>query len=648
MRRLLNCIGSRRSSIRCASFAAGLFHFKIVPEELFPFPTYNLEEDEADNLDTLTGKVKEGEKVDGLLAGARIAAEYGGLGLKNTAYCLACEEIGRRGADEELLFAIQSSSFPVHVLTAFGSKETKGKHLTLMSDGTERFGWAVQEDHGSDVSMNTTRARVENDKYILTGKKCCRPLPERATHFLVLARTKTQILGEDGPQESDRSSLFIVDRNAKGVRVEGESVVLEEVEVEAEDIVGTVGEGFRNYVIAHLTEQYALSATLLGTLKACCEEISKSGEDPHNNGILGSCIASIYMVESALHALTANLDRHVEDILLESCFTSSLIYQTAQKCFSMLSTVAPLSSTYYKSYTTLLRMMEHPDYLFGAGVTSGVEEYGLDFQQTSTLQIMIRRTGRMVGMRDKLPVREISGCEKIDKAIVNFGNAVETTFIQNTTSLPYQQLLVNRLGEAGALLYAASATASRAAYAVKKMQASAKAEKHLASVVIAGATDRVNVLCEAAQNTGMTADDICKRIALELCDEAAKGINTNKKEDAESRPAVSRPFTHCALLQLLLLHSSQLKLSSTHILKSSLQAFPPPPPPHERDAEKLAAPFHSGGKEAYTFLLLHFWGMRKWNGPSHSFLTPLTACTDDKPGGTGAEMCGVFITTKSV
>lgn len=505
---------------RSASYAAGLFHFKVIPEELTPFPAHSFSEDEGENLVTLARKISDGEKVDGLVPGAQIALEYGGLGLGHTAYSLVCEEMGRSGGLERLLAAVQSTTLAAHVISSCGSKELKGKYLTKMSDGTEVVGWAMQEGNGADVSMNTTKATLaEGDsKYILRGRKVC-AAAEDATHFLVLAKTKTQILTEKGPEETERSSLFMVDRNAKGVSLDQKMVVLDDVE--SEEVVGVVGEGFRNQLTTSMTLQYAGAAALLGSLKGICQEVSDEVPDGWCHDVLASCLCSMYAMESALYAVTGNLDRQTEDILLEACFSAGFIYNTVRECVASLSDVTQISSSHYRTITTLLSTMEHPDYLNGAAVCSGVEEYGLAFQATSTLQMMQRRTLRMLGVKERLPIREVD-CSKVDAAIIEFGNAVETTFVRNTTSVPFQQLLLNRLGEAAQLLYAASAAASRAAMAAKKGLPTAKVEKKLASAFIDEATTRVKVLCNECQNTGMTADDICKRIALELCDAAAR------------------------------------------------------------------------------------------------------------------------------
>lgn len=516
MRRFFTAVMSK-PNVRYGSFGAGLFHFKVIPEELVPYPTHLFGEDEGENLVALNGLISKPEKSDLFYHGARIATEYGGLGLGATAYAFFCEALGRSGSNS-LFSAIQSSSLSVYLISTFGSKEQKGKHLTKMSDGSEVFGWAIQEEHGSDVSMSSTTAKYDDGKFIINGKKVCR-FVDSATHFLVLAKSNTQIHTDDGPKESQRSSVFIIDRKANGVTVTDDCLILDGVE--AEDVVGTVGEGFRLQLITSLTEQYACAAAALGTLKACCQEVRGGMNGSASAAHLAYCMSMIYAMESCLYALTSNMDRQSEDILIDACFTYGFIVNTTQNCVRMLSAVAPISANHSKSLSMLLSIMEHPDFFNAAAVSSGVEEYGLSFQATSTAVMIQRRFLRSLGIKEKLPIQEVD-CNAISAGVVNFGNAVETTFVRNTTSLAYQQMLLNRLGEAGQLLYAASATASRAAMAMKKGVSTAKVEKSIAEAFIPDAIAKATTLCNECRNIGLTADEISKRIALELCDEAAR------------------------------------------------------------------------------------------------------------------------------
>lgn len=518
MRRVLSSVP--RQYGRHASYVAGLFNFRVVPGEMFPYPSRKLDSDESETVQTLIEQIRSNDR-ELNLAGARIATEYGGLGLGHTAHALVCEEVGTSG-ETKLLRSIQHCGLASYLLSTVGSKEVKGKYLTGMSDGKIMMGWAAQEECGNDISMNTTHATFTNGGvYTITGSKRCE-FAESATHYLVLAKTLTQTATEAGPTEVSRNSFFVVEKGAPGVTVTSNAVSFDAAP--AADIVGIVGEGFKDRMITLFTEQYVYASTLLGVLKRVVQELRDSVPEQWAANTIASCACIMYAMESALYALVANLDLPTEDSLLEAALVSVFVQNGTNEWLSILSTATPTSEVLEKCFANarqLLSMMEASDFLYSSAACCGVEDYGLVFQRTSTLQMVQLRSMRALGMKDRVPVRELN-CASIDSAIVNFGNAVEATFVRNASQVPQQQLIINRLGEAAALLYAASACASRAAMCHSKRLPTAKTEKQLASTFIAMAAERANRLSDECCNIGMTADESYKRIAVELCDEALR------------------------------------------------------------------------------------------------------------------------------
>ncbi|KAK7194499.1 acyl-CoA dehydrogenase, mitochondrial precursor [Novymonas esmeraldas] len=518
MRRIFACVP--RQYGRHASYVAGFFNFRVVPEELFPYPSRKLDSDESETVQSLIEQIRSNDK-ELNLTGARIATEYGGLGLGHAAHALICEEVGTSG-DGKLLQTIQHCGMASYLLSTVGSKEVKGKYLTGMSDGTIVMGWATQEDCGNDTSMNTARATLTSEGgYTLSGCKRC-DFAESATHYLVLAKTLTQAATETGPAEVSRNTFFVVEKSAKGVSV-GDGVIRFE-DAPVADVVGVVGEGFKDRMITLFTEQYVYASTLLGILKRVVQELRDSVPERWAADTVASCACIMYAMESALYALVANLDLPTEDSLLEAALVSVFVQSSTNEWLSILSTATPTSEVLERCFANarlLFSMMESTDFLYSSAVCCGVEDYGLVFQRTSTLQMMQLRTMRSMGIKDRVPVRELD-CSAIDSAVVVFGDAVETTFVRNASQVPQQQLLINRLGEAASLLYAASACASRAAMCHNKRLPTAKTEKELASTFIAMATSRANQLSKEARNIGMTADDSYKRIAVEMCDAALR------------------------------------------------------------------------------------------------------------------------------
>ncbi|RNF02520.1 putative acyl-CoA dehydrogenase, mitochondrial precursor [Trypanosoma rangeli] len=522
MRRFVKSFGQIQC-FRNVSYIGGLFNFKILPEEMFPYPCRKLEGEEAENLQSVLESIRTNNNALGNLYGARIATEYGGLGLGHTAHALVYEELGNSCIDD-LLTTIRHSGVCTHLLASTGAKDLKGKYLTAMSDGTIKMRWAIEEDgFGSDLSMNTTQAVMCDDgSYALTGQKRC-DAAASATHFLLLAKTLTQKSSENGATVATRSSLFICEKGAPGLKIEGDNIILEKTP--ASDIVGVMGEGFKDVMIALFTEEYLYAVSLLGTMKRLVEELQSANTGTGVAELLPSFACAVYAMESTLYALTANMDVPREDSLLECTLVSAFVQATTAQCLHRLELLKSPNTTidnYFCQTNKLLSLMESRDFLYATAVCCGVEDYGLFFQRASTLQMMQARALRFMGVRDRVPIKNISEASQIDEAVVKFGEAVEATFVKNGSQVPYQQLLLNRLGEAASLLYAASAVASRASMCLTKGLPSARLEGKLATAFIKFSVERATSLSEDCCNIGKTADTVYKRIALEVCEDALR------------------------------------------------------------------------------------------------------------------------------
>jgi cyclohexane-1-carbonyl-CoA dehydrogenase len=158
--------------------------------------------------------------------------------------CLAIEEIAKACAASALLLIIQAvGSYP---LIYAGNEAQKKKYLPMLSDGRSLIGYLVTEPGaGSDVQAIRTTARRSGKKYILNGRKTFATNGSVANLYTVLVKTAEKEL-----------SFFIVERNTPGIsigRVEDKcgfrgsntaEVILEDVSVSQENLLGKTGQGF--------------------------------------------------------------------------------------------------------------------------------------------------------------------------------------------------------------------------------------------------------------------------------------------------------------------------------------------------------------------------------------------------------------------
>jgi len=159
--------------------------------------------------------------------------------------CLCIEEIAKACASSALLLIIQAvGSYP---LIFAGNEAQKLKYCPVISDQETLMGYLVTEPGaGSDVQAITTKAVPTAAKYILTGRKVFATNGSVAGLYSVLAKTDEKAL-----------SFFLVERNMPGVstgRIEEKcgfrgsntaEVILEDVTVPEENLIGKPGEGFR-------------------------------------------------------------------------------------------------------------------------------------------------------------------------------------------------------------------------------------------------------------------------------------------------------------------------------------------------------------------------------------------------------------------
>lgn len=409
----------------------------------------------------------------------------------------------------------------------------------------------------------TLRAEEDVNAFYITGEKLC-AFAHTATHFLVLGKTPIQENTPSGPEESLKNTFFLVPKDTAGVEVHAiqkvhphtnststsscdgaiSRVVFHNAKAEA--VVGKAGEGHRMQLVSTMSEQFAWAAAVLGTLKSMFQEVEEIEKEmgKRQEGRVGGVSSSpsllafamplLYAMEATLYAVTANKDRQAEDLLLELCFMTGFVRQHASILWSALmcwrgseaaallqKDANPTASSPYTTIHALLANVPPLDYLRAIAISAGAEEFGLQFQATSTMSVMQKRILTSVGVREKLPLTQVD-CRPLDAALFRFATAVEQVFLRHTSSLPHHQLLLNRLGEAGELAYAATAAASRAAMAIQKGVSTAKTEKLMAEVFMKDACLRMNALCDMCRNSGKTVDDITKRISLLLCDSAAR------------------------------------------------------------------------------------------------------------------------------
>ena len=178
--------------------------------------------------------------------------------------CLSIEEIAKACASSALLLIIQAvGSFP---LLSAGDEKQKAEYLPRISDGRELIGYLVTEPGaGSDVQAISCTARQKDRGFILNGRKVFATNGAVAGLYSLLAKCDENLL-----------SFFVVDKKAPGISIgkieekcgfrgsNTSEVILEEVFVSKENLLGKKGDGFAIAMADFDMSRPAVAALALG------------------------------------------------------------------------------------------------------------------------------------------------------------------------------------------------------------------------------------------------------------------------------------------------------------------------------------------------------------------------------------------------
>ncbi len=211
------------------------------------------------------------------LLGVLIPREYGGAGLDALAFALCIEELAQACASTSVIVDVHTSVGSEPILL-FGTEEQKRQWLPRLASGELLGAFALTEPaSGSDAASLKTSARRDGSGYVLNGTKVFITNIGRAGLYVVFART--------GPDEKAAGvSAFLVPSDAPGVRVgqlfqkmglhgspTGE-LVLEDVEVPAENRLAAEGQGFTVAMRALDSGRIGISGQALGIAQAAVDE----------------------------------------------------------------------------------------------------------------------------------------------------------------------------------------------------------------------------------------------------------------------------------------------------------------------------------------------------------------------------------------
>jgi len=223
------------------------------------------------------------------LMGVLVPEIYGGAGLGYQEYIDVIVGVSRVCGSIGLSLAAHNSLCTGHIL-AFGNEEQKLKWLPKLSTAEWIGAWGLTEANtGSDALRMLTTATLEGDEYVINGAKNWITHGKSGDIAVVMVRT-----GEQG--DSKGISAIVVERgtpgftagkkeNKLGMRAsETTEMIFDNCRVPAANLLGNVGDGFKQAMKVLDGGRISIAALSLGIAKGAFEAAVDYAKERHQFG----------------------------------------------------------------------------------------------------------------------------------------------------------------------------------------------------------------------------------------------------------------------------------------------------------------------------------------------------------------------------
>jgi hypothetical protein len=304
--------------------------------QLKRFLAEKVDADRIDREKEIPPEVLNGLRQMGLF-GIKIPKEYGGLGLSQVNYNRIIQLVSSHCASTAVMLSAHQSIGVPQPLKLFGTAEQKEKYLPRLAAGAMSAFALTEPGAGSDPSTMTTTAVPTEDgrDFLINGHKLWITNGPVAELLIVMARTN------DPQEEHPEITAFIVEGNSPGLSTEHRCDFMglkgiqngllrfDNVRVPAENILTVRGGGLRLALRTLNTGRLTLPAACGGAIKQtlamariwASERVQWGAPVGHHEAVaakLANLAADLYAVESLTWLTSAMADRADVDIRLEA------------------------------------------------------------------------------------------------------------------------------------------------------------------------------------------------------------------------------------------------------------------------------------------------------------------------------------------
>ncbi|MFH1539287.1 MAG: acyl-CoA dehydrogenase family protein, partial [bacterium] len=223
------------------------------------------------------------------LLGGPIPEEYGGSGFDSITHAIVTEEIGRACSSVRTVLSVHVSLCQQTILQ-WATEEQKKKFIPDLAAGKRLGCFGLTEpDAGSDPASLAATAVKKGDKYVLNGNKMWISNAGVSEVALIFATV-------DKSKKYKGITAFILDRKEspyKTVDIHGKlglrssntsEIIMEDVEVPEENVLGEVGGGFKVAMSALDHGRYSVAAGCVGVAQASIDASVKYAQERQQFG----------------------------------------------------------------------------------------------------------------------------------------------------------------------------------------------------------------------------------------------------------------------------------------------------------------------------------------------------------------------------
>jgi alkylation response protein AidB-like acyl-CoA dehydrogenase len=242
--------------------------------------------------------------------GAIVPREYGGAGLDYVTYGLIVEEVGRGDSAMRTVISVQTSLVCSAILR-WGTEEQKQRYLPKLCSGEWLGCFGLTEpDTGSDAANQKTRAQRNGDGWTINGAKMWISMGNNASLALIFAQTDLD-LGHKG------IACFLVETDQEGYQPQPihhkmglrgsdtAEIGLSDVHVDADGMLGEVGDGFKIAMTSLDSGRYSVAAGCVGICQGCVEHSVAYSKEREQ---FGRPIASFQLVQAMIADMILQTD----------------------------------------------------------------------------------------------------------------------------------------------------------------------------------------------------------------------------------------------------------------------------------------------------------------------------------------------------